>query len=251
MLRLLALLALAMSAWAAQPDATARKQVLCLFSYHPAAWSDAVLRGYRDELIRPGVELMVEYMDTKRREDAPYLDLLADLYRQRYAGVRFDLLLTADDHAYRFALARRAELFSDAPIVFCGLNGWREVATARPPRVTGVAEHAAWQDTLAIARRVRPAAGWFFVIWDATETAQRNLADLRSRRIIRDGFLDRLLHHSTTVNIKGESFRLKEKRRAGMLTSAKEEPRARSEEEEADISGAPAELELAETTASS
>jgi DNA replication protein DnaC len=28
---------------------------------------------------------------------------------------------------------------------------------------------------------------------------------------------DRLLHHSSTINIKGESFRLKEKRRAGLL----------------------------------
>ena len=27
--------------------------------------------------------------------------------------------------------------------------------------------------------------------------------------------LDRLLHHSTTLNIKGESYRLKEKRKAG------------------------------------
>ena len=29
--------------------------------------------------------------------------------------------------------------------------------------------------------------------------------------------LDRLLHHATTLNIKGESYRLKEKRRAGLL----------------------------------
>jgi hypothetical protein len=29
--------------------------------------------------------------------------------------------------------------------------------------------------------------------------------------------LDRLLHYSTTLNIKGESYRLKEKRRAGLL----------------------------------
>ena len=28
------------------------------------------------------------------------------------------------------------------------------------------------------------------------------------------------MHHSTTINIKGESFRLKEKRKAGMLASA-------------------------------
>ncbi|EAB6034261.1 hypothetical protein G3601_005182 [Salmonella enterica] len=30
--------------------------------------------------------------------------------------------------------------------------------------------------------------------------------------------LDRQLHHSTTLNIKGESYRLKEKRKAGVLT---------------------------------
>ena len=29
--------------------------------------------------------------------------------------------------------------------------------------------------------------------------------------------LDRLLHHCTTLNIKGESYRLKEKRKAGIL----------------------------------
>ena len=33
--------------------------------------------------------------------------------------------------------------------------------------------------------------------------------------------LDRLLHHATTLNIKGESYRLKEKRRAGLLGHAK------------------------------
>ena len=35
--------------------------------------------------------------------------------------------------------------------------------------------------------------------------------------IIATGILDRLLHHSLTINIKGESFRLKEKPKAGLL----------------------------------
>jgi hypothetical protein len=29
--------------------------------------------------------------------------------------------------------------------------------------------------------------------------------------------LDRLLHHSTTINIKGESYRIKEKKKAGFF----------------------------------
>lgn len=36
-------------------------------------------------------------------------------------------------------------------------------------------------------------------------------------QVMASAILDRLLHHSTTVNIKGESYRLKEKRRAGLI----------------------------------
>lgn len=38
-------------------------------------------------------------------------------------------------------------------------------------------------------------------------------------QVIATAILDRLLHHATTVNIKGESYRLKEKRKAGLLKS--------------------------------
>ncbi len=39
--------------------------------------------------------------------------------------------------------------------------------------------------------------------------------------VLATAILDRLLHHATTLNIKGESYRLKEKRRAGLLGRAK------------------------------
>jgi DNA replication protein DnaC len=38
--------------------------------------------------------------------------------------------------------------------------------------------------------------------------------------IIATAILDRLLHHSTVINIKGESYRLKEKQRAGLIRKA-------------------------------
>ena len=37
--------------------------------------------------------------------------------------------------------------------------------------------------------------------------------------VIATAILDRLLHHSITVNIKGESYRLREKRKAGLFKS--------------------------------
>ena len=42
--------------------------------------------------------------------------------------------------------------------------------------------------------------------------------------VLATAILDRLLHHATTLNIKGESYRLKEKRRAGLLGRPKPTP---------------------------
>jgi DNA replication protein DnaC len=47
-------------------------------------------------------------------------------------------------------------------------------------------------------------------------------------QVLATAILDRLLHHATTLNIKGESYRLKEKRKAGLLGRAK--PADESEE---------------------
>src|SRR6476659_1792130 len=41
--------------------------------------------------------------------------------------------------------------------------------------------------------------------------------------IIATAILDRLLHHSTTVNTRGESYRLKDRRRAGLMTRPDEQ----------------------------
>ena len=47
--------------------------------------------------------------------------------------------------------------------------------------------------------------------------------DIFSDAVLATTILDRLLHHSTTINIKGESYRLKTKRKAGMLSVAVKE----------------------------
>ena len=54
--------------------------------------------------------------------------------------------------------------------------------------------------------------------------------------VLATAILDRMLHHATTLNIKGESYRLKEKRRAGLFGRKKAQPRA---EKEVNIDHAP------------
>ena len=51
-------------------------------------------------------------------------------------------------------------------------------------------------------------------------------------KVLATAILDRLLHHATTLNIKGESYRLKEKRRAGLLGRPKPAEEASEPHEE-------------------
>jgi len=65
-------------------------------------------------------------------------------------------------------------------------------------------------------------------------TSNKSFADwgeVFGEQVIATAILDRLLHHATTINIKGESYRLKEKRRAGLL---KTEPPVGSETSDAE-----------------
>jgi len=49
-----------------------------------------------------------------------------------------------------------------------------------------------------------------------------NWGEVFGDQIIATAILDRVLHHSVTVNIKGESYRLKEKLKAGILNRKQE-----------------------------
>jgi DNA replication protein DnaC len=53
--------------------------------------------------------------------------------------------------------------------------------------------------------------------------------ELFNDQILATAILDRLLHHCTTINIKGESYRLKEKRKAGLLGSVPKTEKPNSE----------------------
>lgn len=50
--------------------------------------------------------------------------------------------------------------------------------------------------------------------------------------VLATAILDRLLHHATTVNVKGDSYRLREKRKAGLF--GRRPPQTPPEDDNAD-----------------
>ena len=159
------------SIWAQQTP----KTVLILNSYHKAEWTDSLLDGIGSELGKiADVDLVIEYMDTKRINTKAYYQALDNIYKMKYSQTPFDVILTSDDNAYRFALDRQANFFKQAPIVFCGVNRFDQREIEDKPMVTGVVEKGDFKDTLAFAMRVRKDASTVHVILDHTPTGQIN-----------------------------------------------------------------------------
>jgi two-component system, cell cycle sensor histidine kinase and response regulator CckA len=136
-----------------------RVDVLVLHSYSPDyQWTRSQQEGV-DAVFRPlerEYRLRIEFLDLANSPQLARGTLLLDLYRSKFAGTRFSLVLTSDNGAFDFALAHRAELFPGAPIVFMGVNGYDEAMLGGETGVTGAAEDNDFLGTFEVALRLRP-----------------------------------------------------------------------------------------------
>jgi PAS domain S-box-containing protein len=163
------------------------KTALFLHSYHRTDWTETIMEGYISALQgREDLGVHVEYMDTKKTENAEYLRKLRDIYAMKFAAIRFDVILVSDDNAFRFALSHHKELFGYAPIVFCGVNRFTGDLIAGRDNVVGVLEEDDFGETLAFAFRVRPKTRTVYVVHDRTNENLKRLEELS--RIIRAGY---------------------------------------------------------------
>ena len=102
------------------------------------------------------VDVHYEYMDTKRVYDDRYLNHLAALYRLKYKKQRFDVVIASDDNAFRFMIAHHHDIFSKTPVVFCGVNDFRDELIEDNSFFTGVVESISVQDTIDAVLKIHP-----------------------------------------------------------------------------------------------
>ncbi len=151
----------------------ASPRVLLLNSYHPGyEWSDDEIRGVRDALlsVRPELEIDTEFLDHRRHPDPAYERSFSAFLNRKYAASHPDLVITTDDAATEFFLARGAAIAPGAPLVFCGVN-YRDdysravqLARRRGVPITGVLEAVALVDTARAALRLHPGARRIFTV---------------------------------------------------------------------------------------
>ena len=175
LLALLVLLGPAATALSAAADAASGKRVLVLHSYYKGyKWTDDEHRGISAAL-EPvlGVEnVFVEYMDTKRFFEERYVSQLPEVYRRKYLDHRIDLIVATDDRALEFLVEHRDDVFPGTPVVFCGVNYFRDEKLKGRPLFTGVSEDVDLGASLDTALALHPGTRRIYVVNDDTETGR-------------------------------------------------------------------------------
>ncbi len=150
------------------------KRVLIMNSYHERmTWTKDQVEGITETLLNSGynINFSTEYMDWKNYATDENLQYLYDYCKYKYQKKEIDLILTTDDAALDFVLKNRKELFSNAAVVFCGVNeeGAKKI-TKGYDRVAGVIEQIDPTDTIGLALRLNPDVDRLYLLYDNTES---------------------------------------------------------------------------------
>lgn len=154
---------------------TFKKQVLILNSYHKGlSWTDNIVTGIetvlKSDTEGKNVELHYEYMDTKRYYGEKYFRKLAETFAEKYRREHFDLVIVSDNDAFDFVRTYGRKLFPSLPVVFCGVNNYKDSMLAGHPLFTGVAEDTDVVSTISVALKLHPRSRRVVVVGDKTTT---------------------------------------------------------------------------------
>ncbi|KPA12139.1 PAS domain S-box [Candidatus Magnetomorum sp. HK-1] len=158
-----------------QGYADTSKNVLYLNSYHSGyKWSDDILRGIHSVFNKHrNLHLFTEFMDTKRFFDKNTFDHFKEYLKIKYKNTSFDLILTSDDNAFKFIQMNQSDLFTEVPIVFCGVNYLQSSDLKSMKNVTGVNEKADIKATFDLILKLHPTTNLVVFICDQTSTGQK------------------------------------------------------------------------------
>jgi len=152
-----------------------QKHVLILNSYHESfTWTREIVGGILDTLPESDyiLNISVEYMDWKNYPNEDNLRRLAEYYRYKYRDRQLDVIITSDDAALEFALKNRAELFSNAPVVFCGVNEMgMDAIVSGHDNVTGILEQVDPGDTVRLAIEAMPGLKKIYILMTRPKAA--------------------------------------------------------------------------------
>ncbi|WP_428027181.1 ATP-binding protein [Arcobacter sp.] len=153
-----------------------QKEILLLHSYNNGLkWSDTITEGVKDVLSRyPNYELTIEYMDSKKINDKEYFNLLHQLYKKKFSTRKYDVVLTADNYAFNFALLNYKDIFNNSQIVFCGVENIESINIPDKfkNKLVGVIEYKEIKENIQLIQDIIKNLNTLYIISDDTLSSQ-------------------------------------------------------------------------------
>lgn len=149
---------------------TEQKKVLILHSDNPFLPANMIMDQKFLNVLRESKKIHVaiysEYLELARFSSANYYQRLLDLMKERYSGMKLDLIIATDDISWDFLQGDGRKIFQKSPQVFCGLSAIDPTIQHRNPLATGNFKDsaAAIHDTIHIVPRIHPDLSNLFII---------------------------------------------------------------------------------------
>lgn len=149
------------------------KNVLILNSYsYDFPLTEKVMTGIIDSFNESGadVNFQVEYLDSRKMLNEEYYNKMADIYKYKFQHMKFDVIICSDNDALEFLLKHRNEIFTDIPIVFCGINGYKKQMIKGEHNITGITEELGIEETIKEAVKIHKNIKNIIVLNDRTNS---------------------------------------------------------------------------------
>ncbi len=166
----------------AKSAANNEKNVLVLHSYHQGLeWTDSITSGIQSIFgKRQDVNVVFEYLDTKRNYNEEYEIALQSLYRVKAKQMPFKAIITSDNAAFEFIKEYGNEFYPNVPVVYCGVNNLNPNILKDYPNFWGTGEKADHFGTLSAIKSIFPERKNLLIINDNTLTGKAIKAEIEN-----------------------------------------------------------------------
>ncbi|NPD44065.1 ATP-binding protein [Lentimicrobium sp. S6] len=148
------------------------KNILVLQSYHQGLeWTDNISAGIQSVFKdRTDVNLLFEYLDTKRNYSPEYFEALKVMYKAKALQNPYKVIIACDNAAFDFMRMNSDEYYPGVPVVYCGVNNLDIEVLKNVPHFYGYDEKVNYKQTIASIQKIFPNRKNILIINDSTTT---------------------------------------------------------------------------------
>lgn len=146
--------------------------ILVLQSYHQGLeWTDNISAGIQSVFEdRSDVNLLFEYLDTKRNYSSEYFEALTVMYKAKAQQNPYSIIIACDNAAFDFMRMYSDEYYPGVPVVYCGVNNLDIELLKNVPHFYGYDEKVNYKQTISSIQKIFPERKNILIINDSTTT---------------------------------------------------------------------------------